>query len=390
SKQVPYTNEEVIWGYKILKTYESGYSEVMVAIPRYKVISERIKWLFESGFDVEGFSLSSECLYNWYCQNYLDPEARYNNTDMVVDISSDHTEFLVISQGRIVFSKAILLGANSIQAADGYDKWQEEFMADLRDTLEIYRSEGKRKEIDSIFLTGAQNIDSDKLQNRINKGLGIDVRREDALKNIKFLKGTTQLPEKELIRSTSITALVGAGIKTRSLDINFIPRAIKISKGLGQRKSDLTTIGILLMGIVTLITVLPGAKIYKRISYLNELKQEDIEMRKGVEEIERLRMKIRLVEERLGAGDSILNVIDELYRVTPKELYNKSLEIDEERNIVIKGRASAMSEIFNFITTLEESERIANVKTSFTATKEDKEGNYAEFEISCKYQALKD
>lgn len=263
-------------------------------------------------------------------------------------------------------------------------------MADLRDTLEIYRSEGKRKEIDSIFLTGAQNIDSDKLQNRINKGLGIDVRREDALKNIKFLKGTTQLPEKELIRSTSITALVGAGIKTRSLDINFIPRAIKISKGLGQRKSDLTTIGILLMGIVTLITVLPGAKIYKRISYLNELKQEDIEMRKGVEEIERLRMKIRLVEERLGAGDSILNVIDELYRVTPKELYNKSLEIDEERNIVIKGRASAMSEIFNFITTLEESERIANVKTSFTATKEDKEGNYAEFEISCKYQALKD
>ena len=85
-----------------------------------------------------------------------------------------------------------------------------------------------------------------------------------------------------------------------------------------------------------------------------------------------------------------MNIIDEIFRLTPKPIYLRGLEINEERNIIIRGRASSMSEIFNYVTTLEESDKITSVKTNFTTSKGDKEGSYAEFEISCNMMRSED
>lgn len=390
SKENAYSQEEFIGGYRILKTYEAGYSDVIVAIPRYKVISERVEWLLASGFEVEKFSLSSECIYNWYHLNYLDSERRYDNTDMLIDINDEYIEFLIISQSTIVFTKAILIGTNYLQNIGGYDQWQSEFLSGLKDSLKIYHSSARYKDIDVIFLTGAQNINLERLQNDINKELKIPVRREKVIKKGELHKKYTQDLDEELLKSTSITALVGAGIKTRPLKIDLIPRALKVSKGMEISRRELTTMGTLLIGVVTLITLFSGTKIHRKISYLDGLKQQNLQIMKSAERIERMKMKIRLVEERLNAEDTILNMLDELFLRTPKTIYYKKMEIDEKRNIILRGRAATMSEIFNFITTLEESDKIANVKTNFTTTKETKEGSFAEFEISSKWQVPKD
>lgn len=386
SKENTFSQEEFIGGYKILKTFDAGYSDVMVAIPRSKVVNERVEWLLASGFEVEKFSLSSECIYNWYCYNYLDQEQRHDNTDMIIDIGDDYIEFLVISEATIVFTKAILVGTSSFQEVGGYGEWLREFLTGLKDSLKIYHSSMRYKDIDVIFLTGVQNIDLERLQNDIHRELKLPVRREQVIKKDDPYRRNAKIPDKRLLQSTSITALVGAGIKIRPLEVDLIPRTLKFRKGIEGSRKALTTMGTLLIGVVSLITLFSGAKIPHKKNYLNRLKQQRVLTRRAAEGTEKMKMKIKLVEERLDAKNSVLNIMDEIYRLTPQEIFYNRIEIDDERTIILRGRAATMSEIFNFITTLEESEKIANVKTNFTTTKEGKEGSYAEFEISFKWQ----
>ena len=49
----------------------------------------------------------------------------------------------------------------------------------------------------------------------------------------------------------------------------------------------------------------------------------------------------------------------------------------------MQGRAAAMSNVFEFVTTLENSPFFENVKTTYTTTKKDKDTEYAKFEIIC-------
>ena len=45
-----------------------------------------------------------------------------------------------------------------------------------------------------------------------------------------------------------------------------------------------------------------------------------------------------------------------------------------------------MSDVFKFITTLENSPYFENVKTTYTTTKKEEDIEYAEFEIICAYE----
>jgi hypothetical protein len=121
--------------------------------------------------------------------------------------------------------------------------------------------------------------------------------------------------------------------------------------------------------------------------YLAKLKNMMSKIETEASSVEKMRNVISLVEKRLDSRGSSIEVINELYKITPREIHLTDMNIDEKHILIIKGGAVAMSDVFKYVKKLEESGMFETVRTTYTTTKKDKDNNeFAEFEISCNYQ----
>ena len=128
------------------------------------------------------------------------------------------------------------------------------------------------------------------------------------------------------------------------------------------------------------------ANLYSKNAYLTQIKQEITRIEKVASYVERMRRHIYLVEGRLDAKRRSINIFHEIHKLTPKEIYFTNINIEEEKKTILQGRAQEMSNVFSFVTTLENSTYFENVKTTYTTTKKDQGEEYTKFEIICMYE----
>jgi hypothetical protein len=192
------------------------------------------------------------------------------------------------------------------------------------------------------------------------------------------------------ITSVSLTSLVGAALKKTAPELDLTPGEHKILKLMEKKRKELTVMGILFLSMVMMMTFFLFISFYYKSAYLSRLKKQVKEISAESGDIEKMRLSVDLVKHNLDAKNSTLGILHEIYGITPAEISLSSIDIDENKQAVLKGRGFAMSDVFKFIKMLEESKLFANVKASYTRTKKDKDGDrdveYAEFEIICPYE----
>ena len=138
--------------------------------------------------------------------------------------------------------------------------------------------------------------------------------------------------------------------------------------------------------VVTVGSLCLLISIYTKNSYLTQLKKQIAQIEKEAGYVERMRKHIDLVEGRLDAKQRSINVLHEVHKLTPKEIYFTNINIEEKKRTTLQGRATAMSIVFSFVTTLEGSPYFENVATTYTTTKKEKGEEYTKFEIICMYE----
>jgi len=89
--------------------------------------------------------------------------------------------------------------------------------------------------------------------------------------------------------------------------------------------------------------------------------------------LEKASTKICHHQETHRNQDHSLDVMSELYDLVPDNIYLRSVTIDEKGAVNIKGTSSAMSEVFSFVTSLENSKYFKGASASNTSSR--KEGN---------------
>jgi Tfp pilus assembly protein PilN len=68
----------------------------------------------------------------------------------------------------------------------------------------------------------------------------------------------------------------------------------------------------------------------------------------------------------------------------PAEITIERINFEEGDKLSLRGRAAAMSDIFKFITTLENSPYFKRIETKYTTQEKSKEGkDISRFEINC-------
>lgn len=382
-KHTPYSKEEIISSYKIVETSPSGYSKVMLVIAARNIINERMETLGSAGLTVKRVAISSDGIFGWFSSLH----AREMNPDpsqgiALIDIDSNYTDFIVVRSAKMVFTRNIFIGSNHLmQDASG---WREKFVDELKRSLERYASEEKNIKIARVFLTGSGRNITD-LDVLLASSLEMPAEKIDQFEGLNVKPGHID-PRSDEYSAVSITQLVGVPSAGREPMVDLTTGEQKVQGLVEAKRRQLTVMGVLIASIAMLLSLLLVTTIYNKNSYLAKLKGMTAKMEGEADGIEKMRAVIGMVEERLDSHGSSIEVISEIYRITPGEIHLMDINIDENRAITLKGGGFAMSDVFRYVKKLEESDMFENVKATYTTTKRDKGREFAEFEISCTYQ----
>ena len=301
---------------------------------------------------------------------------------ILVDIDSNYSDFIVIRQKKLVFTRNIFIGANHLMEPQG--DWQSKFLDELKHSIERYQGEEKNIILSKIYLSGAARNIND-LDRRLSSELGVPVEIAHLAKNIRLGKEVDIL-EKEDYKLVSSSPVFGTAIRHKELSFDLIPSELRVHKLMEEKRKSLTLMGILFAAIVTMLSFMLLINVYGKNNYLSQIKKKIANIEKESSKIKRMRTSVNLIEDRLDARGSSLDILNEIYRLTTKEIYFVNISIEEKLSATLRGRAFEMSGVFEFVTTLENSPYFENVKTTYTTTKTEQGVEYAEFEIICAYQ----
>ena len=250
--------------------------------------------------------------------------------------------------------------------------------------MELYRNEERTVKLGKIFLSGAaKHIDD--LDHALTAQLNLPVTVTNPFNNVKIRSDIHVFRDDDCI-FVSPSPLLGMAIKNHDLQLDLTSSELRIQRGMEQRRKQITLMGILAASIVVVASFLLLVNIYIKSTYLTQIKKEIKKIEKVAGHVERMRKYIILVEDRLDAEKGSINILHEVHKLAPKEIYFTNINIEEKKRTVLQGRAKAMSNVFSFVTTLENSPYFENVKTTYTTTKKDQGEEYTKFEIICMYE----
>ena len=380
SKQTPYSKEEIFSTHKTLSSDKEGYTKVMLVIARRNIVTERVETLQKAGVEVSRVAVSTEGAYNWFTVAYpSEMMSEPLQANVVLDVDSNYSDFIIIRKEGTIFTRSILIGAN--QLVDEFDKWQDKFVEEVGHSVELYQGEQRGSKIGKIFLIGAgKGIKG--LADTLGAKLGIPVEAADQTKNMRIKPGLN-LPQDPNLNLVSASALFGIAIKHKEISLDLTPSGLRMQRRMEDKRKQLVITGALLALIVTFLSLILLTNIYSKNAYLKELKDRISRIEKDANDIEKMRQKIAVVEKRLDARGASINILMDIYRLTPKEIYMTSISIEEKNKATIKGRASALSDVYKYAKTLEDSSLFEKVNTNYANTKREDNIEYADFEIVC-------
>lgn len=380
-KQTPYSKDEIVFSHYTIKVLDNGYAKVMLVIVRRAIIQERIEELERAGIIVSKVVLGTEGIYE-QVKSFLKSRQK-NGVYMFLDIDSNFCDCIVLDRDKLVFSRSIFIGANHLIYADL--KECERFINEVETSLDLYRKEYSYEGNLSIFLTGAVR-DLSKLNGLLAQRFLVPVETIMPDGIVSFQPGIKEILCSPRVSCVSVTALTGALISTKEKMFNLTPVELQLAHLVEERRRKLTLIGILIIAIVMMVSFLFSMDIYHQTMYLSQLNQQMAKINNEAKEVEMMRERVQIIEQRLDARGTSLQLLQELYKLVPKEIYFSHISIEEKNRVILKGRGYAMSDVFAFVPILEGSPYFENVKTTHTTTRKEKDEEFAEFEITCSYQ----
>ncbi|MEA3328976.1 MAG: pilus assembly protein PilM [Candidatus Omnitrophota bacterium] len=379
-KQTPFSRDEIVYDYQVLGTNREGYSGVISAIVQREIIERYFRILEGAGFKAEGrkMALSSEGLVDWARFVYKQPEA--GKPYVLIDVNHTASDFEVILNDKLIYSRSISLGF--LQFEQDFGRWQEKFVEEVKHSIYAYQNEMLDKEISQILISGAEplvkGLNADILKERLGLGVGVIA----PFKSIPLAGGTLTVRDAGT-KGVSVSALLGLALAYPRQEINFIPQELRIEKKLKEKGRDLYFLGIYLILILVIVSSIFLGRMHNKERYLSRLKQEVSGTRARVEKLTNMITEVKIIKDRLTTEGILVRFIYEIHKAVSPDVHLASIRFDGKDHLTIRGVSKTMSEIFNFVSALEDSRCFRNVKTKYATKHKVKNKEMANFEIIC-------
>lgn len=383
-RHTPYSRDEIQIGYVNIGAQKANYSKVLLVIANRNTLKEQISVFEKAGLKIKKVLFAPEGIANLYAEGLnLKKDAV---PTAIIDIGRKSTEFVVSHKGLPIASRNIPIGREHLTA--DAQSGMANLVDELNKTMESYKNDDIEQLPVNFLITSTDEM-AQQLQNALNEKLKwaaktspyVDLVKtsQDALKQI--ASDSTQ---------TSFLDVVASGGIAFSSQVDLMPEDVQLQKSIeDQGKEIFKTAALTLIILITFACGL-GLRAYFKSAYLKKMDKQYEGIRSEVDVLEKQSMKSQIVQQHLIASMVSLDVLNELYRKIPNEVYLTSIAMDENGNISIQGISDVASIVFNLGTALKESEYFKSVDIKSTTSKKDRGKDVSAFEITLKLATAAD
>ncbi|MCK9555401.1 pilus assembly protein PilM [bacterium] len=375
-KQTPFSREEVIFDHAVLNISEEGYSKVLLVIIHKDIVERFLNIIHGAGLKTDNIGLSSEGLLKWAeisCHSRIS-----DDSFILMDVDYDSCDFEVIHEKHIIFSRNISFGM--VDFTGNKDEWQKKITEQLNHCLYAFQNEFPEKETLKLVITGAD---------RINEAIDIENMKKDLNMAIELVPQFKNIPENREFRDDELSAevsypeLLGLVLTYPEHDINLIPQELLLEREVKEKGKNLFLCGAYIFLLILLGSVFFLGKIYSKERYLGQLQDKLENIRPKVEKLESMTEKTMIIEARQKAKDYSLNLIHEIHGLISPDIHLTSIIYDGKTHFTLRGTSKNTSEVFKFVTSLEESGFFINVKAKYATKRNEGDKELTDFEIVC-------
>ncbi|MCP4649656.1 MAG: pilus assembly protein PilM [PVC group bacterium] len=366
---VPYKKEEMFYSYQICGQDERGYSRILVAIVTKEIMRKQMRIIEKTGFPVDSIMFSSEGLYHLILKTSkmkISKEEVY----LILDVDTFFTDLIILKGGRLVFSRSISFKNIQLEEKTGRNR----LMGDIRQALIIFNSEEQSAKPSQVFLSGAF---AEILAPSIEQELEFPVQSV----KIPGMDKCLRAKKRTIPKDASVSGVAALFFDNIQRQFSFTLPEIQIRKDLRRRMKELMTIGlgsIYILGVIFFIFL--GRQQQNR-AYLARLNEQASVIEKQLGEVVHQRKKIKTTKELLAERQIPLFVLFQLQKAVSESVVITNLSIDADNNVVLKGTAQQLSDIFGLTTKLEESKQFKEVETRNTRKRKIKGLELVNFEV---------
>ncbi len=382
-RHTPYSREEIVVDFLNLGILQRSYTKIFLVIANRNIIKKQLYALEQAGVRVEKVLFSSEAIARFYCRA-LNLAAAHAPVALA-DINNQHTDFIVVANQSIVACRSIPIGMAHLLAEGQAAK--DRLIQEFKSSTEAYQNENADSIIESFLLTGDNNTIKD-LFAALKEGLPLNA------KIVPYIDGVKITPEarKSILDAgdDSFLDIVCAPSVFQEAQIDLLPEEVKMQRVIENQGKEVVRSAVFIIVILMLICAWFFVKIYIKTGFLNKLKTSYNHSREEAETLARIAEKTGIIKDFLNNRLATLDIIYELYRIVPDEIYLNGIIVDESGKVTIQGTSESMSRVFSLVSALEESSLFKSVKTNSTAAKKERGKDLAAFELSFKLESAKD
>ena len=379
-KQTPFLKDEIIVDYQIIRSSPEGYTDVVLVTTHRSIPNSGLKILDDAHLQAQGIHLSSYGVLNTYRMIRGSTRNEDNEPVAIVDIDSSFSDFMVVLDGQICFTKALSVGPAKL--VGGGEREIEKFTEEIQRAIDIYGNEEIGQRISQLVVTGAE-IEFKDLIPRLREKLNIPVERISVMESIQGAPEVLDLSEAQR-GSVSFNAVLGIAWNPDAAMIDLTPQEVRIREALAEKGKAITSLGILFILILMALTIFVSQQFYSKKEYLEQLNREVRQTQDEANEVVAMKKKIKIIREATGFQNSSLEILSVLHRTVPSDIYLKAVTFEDGSHLILKGVAKKMSGVFGYLSILEKQPNFHHVKTKHVTRSVKKGGNgEVDFEMTC-------
>lgn len=383
NRHTPYSREEILMSYINLGPGSPNHTKVLLVIVHRNVVKDRLMVLEKAGLSPDKILFVPEGVGRLYSRNIKKDSQAIG----LIDITLNSVNFMVVARGSVTFCRSIHIGVQ--QLVEGQESVSK-LLSEINKSIAAYTSE----ETDAPIVAYTVTTDNEVVKNilpALREGL-----KSDILVNpyINFVKagGVKNRLQKDFADDSFLDVIAPVATVSKC-EVNLMPDEMVAKKTVEHQSKEAIKTVIAALLILVLLGSAIISKIYFKDTFLNEnLKAQYQPQKEEVQKLQERLNKIKVVKKYLQSRMVSLDIIHELYRVTPTKIYLNSITFDEDGGLTITGispstigLSDSMAQVNAYEKALDGSSMFKDVKTS-TTTKKDNGKDVIAFEIKLKVE----
>lgn len=372
-KHLPYTDEKVIYGYRVIEKLEDGYSKVLLVVAQASVINNFLDILKKASVSaVISLSLSSETLYSWYT---LSREAEEKGNVMLVNLDPGRIDIDVIEDDKLVFTRGAAYSANDTEKI-------EKIIRQIKISISTYQKESSNS-VNRVMLTGSKE-ETAGCYSAFSESLKLPVDVIDQAKNIPMDENI-----KAAMEGASFAELLGLALRSDSIKINLLPEDAAEDARIANTKNALITAVLLAALLVTMVFGVLIKKMRDKYVYLASITAELKKMEPNIAVAKKMMRDVSVTRQIMARKPLAVDVFAEACGITPAGMSLNALDFESGRSLAIRGTAPALGDVLRYVTILENSPYFEGVKVKYANKRMSDNKEITDFDINVVLTALR-